>query len=217
MRIQRLVATSIHPVRAVRRSLPTFCRAIAFLTLLAFVPDTTQSAPPPAGTSIGNQASATYTDSSNTQRTATSNVAITIVQQVASFTLTTDGQSRFAAPGGQVSFPHTLRNTGNGLDTFNLVVANNTGDNFDLNSLTLAADANGDGLPDNATPVTTTVRCRGRRVPICCRWHRARREYSGTAVDPSCRRQRHRHGNAGSRTNQPGHGHRHLGCRRQRQ
>ena len=126
------------------------------LALAAFVPDATQSAAPPAGTSIGNQASATYTDSNNTQRTATSNVAITIVQQVASFTLTTDGQSRFAALGGQVSFPHTLRNTGNGLDTFTLAVANNAGDNFDLNSLTLYADANGDGLPDNAVPVSTT-------------------------------------------------------------
>jgi len=156
MRIQRRIATSIHSLRAVRRRLPTFGRAVAFLTLLAFIPNTTQSAPPPAGTSIGNQASATYTDSSNTQRTATSNVAITIVQQVASFILTTDGQARFGAPGGQVSFPHTLRNTGNGLDTFNLVVANNTGDNFDLNSLTLYADANGDGLPDNATPVSAT-------------------------------------------------------------
>jgi uncharacterized repeat protein (TIGR01451 family) len=126
------------------------------LALAMFVPGATQSAAPPAGTSIGNQASATYTDSNNTQRTATSNVAITIVQQVASFTLTTDGQSRFAAPGGQLSFPHTLRNTGNGLDTFTLAVANNTGDNFDLNSLTLYADANGDGLPDNTVPVSTT-------------------------------------------------------------
>jgi uncharacterized repeat protein (TIGR01451 family) len=154
MRIKSLSLFDV--LRTTRRSLPTLCRASALLTLLVFVPDTTQSAAPPAGTSIGNQASATYTDSSNTQRTATSNVAITIVQQVASFTLTTDGQSRFAAPGGQVSFPHTLRNTGNGLDTFNLTVANNTGDNFDLSSLTLYADANGDGLPDNVTPLTST-------------------------------------------------------------
>jgi trimeric autotransporter adhesin len=114
------------------------------------------SAPPPAGTSIGNQASATYTDASNTPRSTTSNVAITIVQQVASFTLTADG-ARFAAPGGQVFFPHTVVNTGNGADTFNLSVANNaSGDNFDLASLALYADANGDGLPDNATAINTT-------------------------------------------------------------
>ena len=113
------------------------------------------SAPPPAGTSIGNQASATYTDASNTPRSTTSNVAITIVQQVASFTLTADS-AKFAAPGGQVYYPHTLVNTGNGIDTFNLTVVNASGDNFDLASLALYADGNGDGLPDNATPITTT-------------------------------------------------------------
>ena len=67
---------------------------------------------PPAGTSIGNQASATYTDASNTPRSTTSNIAITIVQQVASFTLTADG-AKFAAAGSQVYYPHTLVNTGN--------------------------------------------------------------------------------------------------------
>src|SRR5262245_32381171 len=156
MKFQRYLQTRLYPSRAWRRNILSLPRALALLALVAFVPGATQSAAPPAGTSIGNQASATYTDSNNTQRTATSNVAITIVQQVASFTLTTDGQSRFAAPGGQLSFPHTLRNTGNGLDTFTLAVANNTGDNFDLNSLTLYADANGDGLPDNAVPISTT-------------------------------------------------------------
>src|SRR3954452_807847 len=85
----------------------------ALITGLAF------AAAPPANTSIGNQASATYTDASNTQRTVTSNTVITIVQQVASFTLTTDGQTRPAAPGGQLVFPHTLTNTGNGNDSFN--------------------------------------------------------------------------------------------------
>ena len=115
-----------------------------------------ESAAPPAGTSIGNQASATYTDSSNTERTATSNVAITIVQQVGSFTLTADG-SRYAAPGGQVVFPHTLINTGNGNDTFTLSAANaSSGDDIDLTSVALYADANGDGVPDNSTAITSS-------------------------------------------------------------
>ena len=115
-----------------------------------------ESAAPPAGASIGNQASATYTDSSNTERTATSNVAITIVQQVSSFTLTADG-SRFAAPGGQVVFPHTLINTGNGNDTFTLSGANaSSGDDIDLSSVALYADANGDGVPDNVTAITSS-------------------------------------------------------------
>jgi trimeric autotransporter adhesin len=131
-------------------------RRSAVLLLLLCTTMLVDSAPPPAGTSIGNQASATYTDASNTPRSTTSNVAITIVQQVASFTLTSDG-AKFAAPGGQVYYPHTVANTGNGTDTFNLSVANNaSGDNFDLTSLALYADANGDGLPDNATPISST-------------------------------------------------------------
>src|SRR5262249_45658484 len=143
--------------RAFEKHLGTLLRAAAFVALLTLVPGTTQSAAPPAGTSIGNQASATYTDNSNTPRTATSNVAITIVQQVASFTLTTDGQARYGAPGGQVYFPHTLKNTGNGTDTFDLSAANaSSGDDFNLNSLALYADANGDGLPDNATAITSS-------------------------------------------------------------
>src|SRR3954462_5748991 len=95
------------------------------------------AAAPPANTSIGNQATATYTDSSNTQRTVTSNTVVTIVQQVASFTLTTDGQTKPAAPGGQVVFPHTLTNTGNGNDTFTLAVASAAGGSFTLTNLAL--------------------------------------------------------------------------------
>lgn len=113
------------------------------------------AAAPPAGSSIGNQATATYTDASNISRTATSNIAVTIVQQVSSFTLTAD-QSKFAAPGGQVYFPHTLTNTGNGTDTFTLAVVNNGGDNFDLTSPTLYADADGDGQPDDTTAIAST-------------------------------------------------------------
>ena len=130
--------------------------AFLMMALLLWSTSFVDSAPPPAGTSIGNQASATYTDASNTPRSTTSNVAITIVQQVASFTLTAD-RAKFAAPGGQVFYPHTLVNTGNGTDTFNLSAANNaSGDNFDLTSLALYADGNGDGLPDNAIQITTT-------------------------------------------------------------
>src|SRR3954467_3067984 len=123
---------------------------------LAVVASVAYAVAPPANTSIGNQASATYTDASNTQRTVTSNTVITIVQQVASFTLTTDGQSKPAAPGGQVVFPHTLTNTGNGTDTFTLSAASNAGGNFNLTNIALYADFNSDGVPDNSTPITTT-------------------------------------------------------------
>ena len=114
------------------------------------------AAAPPANTSIGNQASATYTDASNTHRTATSNTVVTIVQQVAGFILTTDGQSKPAVPGAQVVFSHTLINTGNGIDTFDLRAVNNGEGNFVLTNVTLYADADGSGVPDKRAPITST-------------------------------------------------------------
>jgi trimeric autotransporter adhesin len=112
---------------------------------------TTQSAnaAPLAGTTIGNQAAATYTDGSAISRTATSNTVNTVVQQVASFTLTAT-QTKTSAPGAPISFSHTITNTGNGSDSFNLAVANNGGDNFDLTGLTILADTNCDGVGEGA-------------------------------------------------------------------
>ena len=114
------------------------------------------AAPPPAGTSIGNQASATYADAlGNAQTPVTSNTVVTTVAQVASFTLTA-AQTKTGAPGSQVYFPHTLANTGNGTDTFDLSVTNLAGGTFDFSSVAIYADANGDGVPDNATAITST-------------------------------------------------------------
>ena len=114
------------------------------------------AAPPPAGTSIGNQASAAFSDAlGNAQPPVTSNTVTTTVLHVASFTLTAD-QTKPGAPGTQVYFPHTLTNTGNGNDTFTLAVANLAGGTFDFSSVAIYIDANGDGVPDNATAIITT-------------------------------------------------------------
>ena len=111
-------------------------------------------AAPLAGSVIGNQASATYTDASAVPRISTSNTVQTIVQQVSSFTLVAD-QSRPAAPGQTVYFPHTLTNTGNGTDTFNLATVDVAG-GFGFGAIQIFADVNGDGVPDNATAITST-------------------------------------------------------------
>ncbi len=115
----------------------------------------TALAAPPAGTTIGNQATATYQDAASNTYTVTSNPVTTVVQQVASLTLTADGV-RVAAPGGQAVFPHVLTNTGNGADDFSLAAVNLAGDDFDLSGLVLYVDADGNGVPDNFTPVTST-------------------------------------------------------------
>jgi uncharacterized repeat protein (TIGR01451 family) len=128
------------------------------VTLFAFGSGSAHAAPA-AGTVIGNQATATYNDAGNTPRVATSNQVTTTVSQVKTFTLTANG-ARTAAPGQTVYYPHTISNTGNGTDTFGLNAPSST--NFagppaaPHGSLQYFIDANGDGVPDNATPITTT-------------------------------------------------------------
>lgn len=140
-----------------RRHFPVLARAAVGALALAVLASwgSPAQAAPPAGTSIGNQATATYVDATSTTYTVTSNAVVTIVQQVASFTLTANGV-RTAAPGAQAVFPHVLTNTGNGTDTFPLTLANLLGDNFDVTGLSIYADADGNGVPDNFTPLATT-------------------------------------------------------------
>jgi trimeric autotransporter adhesin len=107
---------------------------------------------PAANTKIGNQASATYTDASNVTRTATSNAVYTTVQQVYSLQLDASSTKK-GAPGTQVSYPHTLTNTGNGTDTFLLTLGAPTGQ---LQTPHIYADNNGDGIPDNNTDLAGT-------------------------------------------------------------
>ena len=109
---------------------------------------------PPANAVIGNQATATYTDGSNVPRTATSNTVQTTVQQVAAIDLTADN-TKIAAPGSPIYFPHTVVNNGNGADTITLAVADQGGDNFQIAPV-IYADADGNGVPDNNTPITST-------------------------------------------------------------
>ena len=117
--------------------------AAALLALFVVVPSGWAAAP--AGTAIGNQASATYTDGSGISRTVTSNTVQTIVQQVASLTLTANG-TKTASVGSTVYYPHTLTNTGNGTDAFALTLVNAGGSTFNMTGLATYAD-NGSGQP----------------------------------------------------------------------
>lgn len=134
-----------------------FARGIAgmlvalLLTLWLGAP--AHAAPPPAGTSISNQASATYSDGSGVARTVTSNLVQTTVTQVYSLTLTANGAQN-ATPGSVVYYPHTLTNTGNGTDTFNLTAANAASPQFTMTNVLIYAD-NGSGAPVGS-PITST-------------------------------------------------------------
>jgi uncharacterized repeat protein (TIGR01451 family) len=153
-----------------RLKLTQLAASIAFVAGgAAFLPSA-HAAAPSAGTNISNIASASYTDSNGSNKTVTSNVVTTTVLQVASFTLIAD-QTKTANANGQVSLSHTLTNTGNGSDTFNVAVANNdtrdnTTDNYDFSGLKVYLDANKDGVPDSQTPVTSVTLAAGESVNL---------------------------------------------------
>ena len=113
------------------------------------------AAAPPAGSKIGNQASATYINASGDTISVTSNKVETIVQQVAGLTLVTDN-TETVAPGGKVFLPHTLTNEGNGTDAFELTATEVVGGPFDFTNITIFPDANFDGVADSTTPITVT-------------------------------------------------------------
>jgi len=75
------------------------------------------------------------------------------VQQVASLTLSA-GTTKSAGAGTSVAYAHTITNTGNGGDSF-LLSQTSTG-TLALTGVVFYLDANGDGVADNATPITTT-------------------------------------------------------------
>ncbi len=125
----------------------------ATLSLGLFATGARAATAAPAGAVIGNQASATYSDASAVSRTVTSNTVVTTVQQVGSLTLAANG-AKTISPGGQVYYPQTLVNTGNGNDAFALTSAQSGATT--LTAVLFYADANGDGVPDNATPIVTT-------------------------------------------------------------
>lgn len=136
------------------RWLAVFGTVLALL-VAGLYPRAAQAAPPPANSVIGNQATAVYTDATNNQRTVTSNLVQTTVQQVFSHTLTADN-TKVVSPGGAVYFPHTLTNTGNGTDSYALSHFQLTTDTFNLTNVAIYADANGDGQPDNFTDISSS-------------------------------------------------------------
>ncbi|MBL8513354.1 MAG: hypothetical protein JNJ55_05120, partial [Betaproteobacteria bacterium] len=143
--------SSAHPLRL--RAIQILLLAVVSLGLL-FVASQSLAAMAPANSVIGNQASATYVDSTATTRTSTSNTVQTTVAQVKSFLLTQSGM-KSASPNQQVCYPHTVTNTGNGSDTYALN-APTTGGMFAHTSVAYYLDADQNGAPDNGSAITST-------------------------------------------------------------
>jgi trimeric autotransporter adhesin len=129
-----------------------------------------------AGTEIRNQASATYTDSGGKPQVATSNVAVTVVQQVYGVQVKPDkgnapsALSNFAllpdpindkqgVPSSSVSFSYTVTNTGNDVDSYNLLAVEDTTDDFNFVNLSIKIyqDNNANGQYDPGEPEITSA------------------------------------------------------------
>lgn len=107
----------------------------------------------PAGTEIKNVAKMTYKDLSGASfDTLYSDTAKTTVQQIAGVTLTPTGSLQYSSDSMWVYFPHTVTNTGNGTDSYNLTSADSASW---VNNVVF--DADGDGVWDTGetTPVTS--------------------------------------------------------------
>jgi len=128
---------------------------IAAVSLMTVLSESAQAATPMAGATISNRATADYNDTGGTLQHASSNEVTTTVTQVGSYTLVSDN-AKTAAPGTAVYMPHTLTNTGNGSDTFNITLPT-TFDTTYLSGVAIYPDTNADGQPDGTTPLCTVV------------------------------------------------------------
>lgn len=95
----------------------------------------------PAGTQIPLQATATYTDANGNSYTAVSNTVTLTVAQVAGVEVTLLVTEASINPGGSYHFPITVKNTGNGTDTY-LLSAGEVPAGW---SLVFVEDTNGNG------------------------------------------------------------------------
>lgn len=115
-------------------------------------------AAPAPGTPITNQASANLRHN-GAAVSVPSNVVTAIASSVdpASYSATLASSSQVVSrAGATVDFRHVLTNTGLRPDAYTLALASVDGGDL-LASFTLFADANGDGAPDSATPVSAPV------------------------------------------------------------
>ncbi len=103
---------------------------------------------PSPGDRITNIASGDFQDAYGNVQVINSNPVELTITEVRAVQLIRN-QQQLGLIGGQINFPHTLTNTGNITDTYQLSMTQSAGDDFDLNGLAVYADRNQDGLPDN--------------------------------------------------------------------
>jgi hypothetical protein len=114
----------------------------------------------PAGTTISNTATASYTDSNGNALTATSNTVSTVVQNAPTMT-DTNGGNQFVAPNTNVTDTFTLTNTGNNAGDFQIASPTLSGGSATLTSYTVTLPTgstyNGSNSTTNGAAAPTTA------------------------------------------------------------
>ena len=132
-----------------------FKSASALCVALAFS-GTAYAAIPKEGSVIGNQATATYNYGNEREpKTTTSNLVETVVSKVSGISIESD-QTKTVSVGGTVLFQHTLTNTGNGIDSFDLTTSDKNTGNVNFTNLVIYADADQNGIPDSNAAIRFT-------------------------------------------------------------
>jgi uncharacterized membrane protein len=153
--------------------------AVAVLLLPVIFYCTAAQAQTPAGTTIRNQASATFQDLLGNTYTTTSNEVTTIVLPVYGLSILPDDSgedppvvpalNQTAIPGQTVYFSYMLTNTGNDADSYSLeplLDAVNTTMVLGLGDITIYQDLNGNGVLDGGEPIISAGGVPGNIGPI---------------------------------------------------
>ena len=115
--------------------------SLGFLVLAQFIMSDAFAAGTPAGTTISNQAFATYRANNGTPMPPiSSNVVDVTVQQLGAVNITPATATRVTQINTTVDYPSTVTNSGNGTD--NILLAANSSLGF---ATSIYRDANGDG------------------------------------------------------------------------
>jgi len=143
--------------RLVVGSFPLLFCLLAYILLAPVFCSTALAAAPLAGTTIENQATATYTITNanpalNRSETIQSNAVRVVVQPVESLSLVTS-QQLVRSPGAAAAFAHTLTNTGNTPLSAALTITTASGSSFTLSALSIVQDLNRNGIADSGEPV----------------------------------------------------------------
>jgi len=133
----------------------------------------------PAGTTIQNQASATFKDLSGNSYTATSNQVTTVVLPVYGVSILPDDSGetppvtpamvQTAIPGQTLYYSYSITNTGNDSDTYSIepvLDGANTTMTLGIGDIDVYHDQNGNGVLDGGEPLISSAGAPGNIGPI---------------------------------------------------